>query len=57
VILTRTDLDHLVSSLHHLTLCCGKPGPDQVGDHVIFEPMGDDKQFRGGAVRTAGEQL
>jgi hypothetical protein len=51
------DLDRFVSSLHHLTLFCGKPGPDQAGDHVTFEPMGDDKQFHGGTVRTAGEQL
>ena len=51
------DLDRLAASLHHLALFGREPGPDQVGDHVTFEPMGDDKQLRGGAVRTAGEQF
>jgi hypothetical protein len=51
------DLDRLSASLDDLLVYCCEPGPDQVGDHVTFEPMGDDKQLRGGAVRTAGEQL
>jgi c-di-AMP phosphodiesterase-like protein len=31
--------------------------PGRGGDHVAIEPMGEDKQFLGGAVRIAGEHF
>lgn len=51
------NLDRLAASLDALALCCCKPGADEAGDHVAIEPMGEDKQFLGGAVRIAGEHF
>ncbi len=51
------DLDRLAAGLHHVTLFGREPGANVAGDHVGIEPMNDHKQFLGGTVRTAGEQL
>jgi len=51
------DLNRLAARLHHITLFGREPGSNEASDHVNFEPMGDDKQLRRGAVWTAGEQL
>jgi len=55
--LDANDLDRLAASLDDLTFFGREPGADEASDHVTFEPMGDDKQLRRGAVWTAGEQL
>jgi hypothetical protein len=47
----------LLPSVDGLDPCRCKSGADEASDCVAIDPMGDYKQFLGGAVRTAGEQF
>jgi hypothetical protein len=51
------DLDRLVASLDHLTLCCCEPGTDEADNRRPPEAVAMHKQFIVGAMPAAGEQL
>ncbi len=51
------NLDRLAASLHHLALCCSKPGADKVGKHSPVEAVAAHEQLLTGAVLLASEQL
>jgi hypothetical protein len=51
------DLDRLAASVDGLDPCRCESGANEARDCVTIDPMDEYKQFLGGAVRTAGEQL